>query len=201
MKKYIFIVLIGLTSLGVMAQNHQGHNPYQGNPGNVPAQYTNPNEAYNNGYREGYRDGQRDAQRDAQKNSHHDSHYGQPNGQHNGQYGDPHHHQPAPTPAPVPVKVANAEQLQFALQVIGKQSYDDKRMEVAKLCVVLCPFPVRDLERMANCFTMEDRKVDFLIYAHKYCPDKENYYQLRHCLRYNSDYDKLMQAVDPTYRR
>lgn len=87
------------------------------------------------------------------------------------------------------------------MQVIEKQSYDDKRMEVAKLCVVLCPFPVRDLAKMADCFTMEDRKVDFLIFAHPYCPDKENYYQLRDVLRYRSDYDKLMERVQPGYRR
>lgn len=118
---------------------------------------------------------------------HHDHHHDQ-------------HHQQTPPPAPAPVRVANAEQVQMALQIIEKQSYDDKRMEVAKLCVVLCPFPVKDLARMANRFTMEDRKVDFLKFAHKYCPDKQNYYQLRDVLRYRSDYDKLMESVDPNYR-
>ena len=125
---------------------------------------------------------------------HHDPHHHDPH------HNDPHHH-PAPAPAPAPVRVANAEQLQMALQILDKQSYDDKRMEVARLCVVLCPFPVRDLSRMASRFTMEDRKVDFLKFAYRYCPDPENYYLLREVLRYHSDYDRLMESVDPRYRR
>ena len=156
MKKYLLLVLICLTSLGVMAQRTSNQRPPQGPP---PS---------------------------AQHDHHHDGHH------------DSHHHHPTP---PAPVVTATAEQLQLALQVLDKQSYDDKRMEVAKLCVVLCPFTVRDLGRMAGRFTMEDRKVDFLIFAHKYCPDRENYYLLRDVLRYRSDYDKLMEAVDPNYRR
>lgn len=130
---------------------------------------------------------------------HNDPHRGNQPGQPGHHGSQPGHHQPTPPP-PAPV-VANAEQLQWALQVIQKQSYDDKRMEIAKLCVVLCPFQVRDLARMADCFTMEDRKVDFLIFAHHYCPDKENYPMLRGTLRYQSDYDKLMERVYPGYRR
>ena len=131
-------------------------------------------------------------------------HHPAPQPSHYEQHHDPHHHDPHhhhPAPAPAPVRVASAEQLQMALQILDKQSYDDKRMEVARLCVVLCPFPVRDLSRMASRFTMEDRKVDFLKFAYRYCPDPENYYLLREVLRYHSDYDKLMESVDPRYRR
>lgn len=171
MKKYLLLVLICLTSLGVMAQHPSNQRPPQGPP---PS-----------------------AQHDHHHDGHHDSHH---HDHHHDAHHDSHHHHPTPPP-PAPVVTATAEQLQLALQVLDKQSYDDKRMEVAKLCVVLCPFTVRDLGRMAGRFTMEDRKVDFLIFAHKYCPDRENYYLLRDVLRYRSDYDKLMEAVDPNYRR
>lgn len=175
---------ICLTSLGLMAQYNR---PTQTPPPPAQGQY------------------------DQHHDHNHDTHHGNQPGHHNpnqpghhnpNQPGhNPGHHQPTPPPpAPAPM-VANAEQLQRALQVIEKQSYDDKRMEIAKLCVVLCPFPVRDLAKMANCFTMEDRKVDFLIFAHAYCPDKENYYMLRDVLRYRSDYDKLMERTQPGYRR
>lgn len=186
MKKYFLMAMICLVSLGVAAQRN---NQYPSNPQNHPqGQYDQHH--HNDGhhdqhqpartkdYQDGYRDGYRDGQKDAQHQGHHDQ----------------HHHQPAPAPAPI---VASAEQQQWAVQMIQKQSYDDKRMEVAKLCVVLCPFTVRDLARMAGCFTMEDRKVDFLIFAYKYCPDPENYYMLRDVLRYKSDYDKLMERVQP----
>lgn len=153
MKKYLFIVLICLTSVGVMAQHHHQDNHHH----------------------------------DHYTEQHHDSHH---HDQHHGE-----HH-----PAPAPVQYATVEQVNFAVQMVEKQSYDDKRMEVAKLCVVLCPFTVRDLARMANCFTMEDNKVKFLIFAHHYCPDRENYYMFRDVLRYRSDYDRLMNTVEPGKR-
>lgn len=172
MKRYFILLMICMTSLGLMAQYH--HNTQTPPP---------PQGQYDHNHNDPHRGNQ------PGQPGHHDSHHGN----------QPGHHQPTPPP-PAPA-VANAEQLQWALQVIQKQSYDDKRMEIAKLCVVLCPFRVRDLARMADCFTMEDRKVDFLIFAHHYCPDKENYPMLRGTLRYQSDYDKLMERVQPGYRR
>ena len=173
MKRYFILLMICMTSLGLMAQYH--HNTQTPPP---------PQGQYDHHHNDPHRGNQ------PGQPGHHDSHHGN----------QPGHHQPTPPPPPAPA-VANAEQLQWALQVIQKQSYDDKRMEIAKLCVVLCPFRVRDLARMADCFTMEDRKVDFLIFAHHYCPDKENYPMLRGTLRYQSDYDKLMERVYPGYRR
>lgn len=172
MKRYFILLMICMTSLGLMAQYH--HNTQTPPP---------PQGQYDHHHNDPHRGNQ------PGQPGHHGNHHGN----------QPGHHQPTPPP-PAPA-VANAEQLQWALQVIQKQSYDDKRMEIAKLCVVLCPFQVRDLARMADCFTMEDRKVDFLIFAHHYCPDKENYPMLRGTLRYQSDYDKLMERVYPGYRR
>ena len=184
MKKYFLLVLIVLTSLGVMAQEKAPQHHPQGNqPGQYDQQHHHGNQpAQNAAYSDGYRDGYRDGLRDQNKNNQH------------------HHAQPTPAPAPAPV-VANAEQSQWAMQILRKQTYDDKRMEVAKLCVVLCPFPVRDLKLMIREFTMEDNKVKFLEFAHRYCPDKENYYLFRDDLRYRSDYDKLMDSVQPGHRR
>lgn len=146
MKKYLLMVLICLTSVGVMAQHHH------------------------------------DNRHPSHEQHHHEQHHA------------PHH------PAHAPILYATPEQLHMALEVLEKQSFDDKRMEVAKLCVVLCPFSVRDLARMASCFTMEDSKVKFLIFAHPYCPDRENYYMFRDVLRYRSDFDKLMDTVEPGKR-
>ena len=169
MKRYLILAMICLVSMGIVAQYH--HNPQTSPP---PAQHQDP---------------------------HHGSHpvTHNPSPVTHNQSGHHHHRPTPPPPPPAPVRTANPEQLQRALQVIQKQSYDDKRIEIAKLCVVLCPFTVRDLAKMVDCFTMEDRKVDFLIFAHPYCPDKENYYLFRDVLRFRSDYDKLMERVQPGY--
>lgn len=173
MRRYIILMAVCLCSLGLLAQyNRSTQTPPPPQQGQYDRQHDNHDRHHDN------------------HNPHHDHHHD--HGHHNSQ--------PTPPPPPAPL-MASAEQLQWALQVIGKQSYDDRRMEIAKLCVVLCPFQVRDLARMADCFTMEDNKVNFLIFAYNYCPDKENYYLLRSTLRYQSDYDKLMERTHPGYRR
>lgn len=182
MKKYAFLLMACLVSVSLAAQNTTSQSSTTTEKSQQASKA--PRRPGDPGYNDPYHHG------DAHYGDHH--HHGDPH------YNDPHHHQPTPPPAP---RVANDEQVRWALQVLNKQSYDDKRMEVARLCVVLCPFPVRDLSRMAGCFTMEDRKVDFLKFAYRYCPDPENYYRLRDVLRYRSDYDKLMESVDPHYRR
>ena len=182
MKKYAFLLMACLVSVSLAAQNTTSQSSTTTEKSQQASKA--PRRPGDPGYNDPYHHG------DAHYGDHH--HHGDPH------YNDPHHHHPTPPPAP---RVANDEQVRWALQVLNKQSYDDKRMEVARLCVVLCPFPVRDLSRMAGCFTMEDRKVDFLKFAYRYCPDPENYYRLRDVLRYRSDYDKLMESVDPHYRR
>lgn len=182
MKKYAFLLMACLVSVSLAAQNTTSQSSTTTEKSQQASKA--PRRPGDPGYNDPYHHG------DAHYGDHH---HGDPH------YNDPHHHQPTPPP-PAP-RVANDEQVRWALQVLNKQSYDDKRMEVARLCVVLCPFPVRDLSRMAGCFTMEDRKVDFLKFAYRYCPDPENYYRLRDVLRYRSDYDKLMESVDPHYRR
>ncbi len=182
MKKYVFLLMACLVSVSLAAQNTTSQSSTTTEKSQQASKA--PRRPGDPGYNDPYHHG------DAHYSDHH--HHG------DSHYNDPHHHQQTPPPAP---RVANDEQVRWALQVLNKQSYDDKRMEVARLCVVLCPFPVRDLSRMAGCFTMEDRKVDFLKFAYRYCPDPENYYRLRDVLRYRSDYDKLMESVDPHYRR
>ena len=123
-------------------------------------------------------------------------------GGHHDHYNDQHHsHQPAPAP----VICASPEQMQMAIQVLEKQYSDDKRMDVAKLCVMLGHFCTADIARLGSRFTMEDSKVSFFRFAYPYCQDPQNYYTLRDALRYKSDYDKLMESCRPgtatPYRR
>ena len=171
MKKLFFVLMLSMATVYGMAQHHHSQQPPQQNP---PAQH-HPQQG------------------------HHDPHHPGPQpGPQGHQPGHHPGHQPGPQgPAPKPIICAQPDQMQMVLQVLEKQPYDDKRMEIAQLCVVLGHFCTNDLARMANRFTMEDRKVDFLRYAYPYCQDPENYYTLRDVLRFKSDYDKLMDAVQP----
>lgn len=99
------------------------------------------------------------------------------------------------------VGAASPEQVMMVLDVVGKQSFDDNKMEVAKLSAALASFRVDDLARIAKLFSFESNKVEFLKYAYYTCYDPEHYYMLRDCLRFSSDFDEVMDAVMPGYRR
>ena len=96
---------------------------------------------------------------------------------------------------------ASAEQMHMVMRVLDNQSFDDKRLEVAELCVVLGEFCVDDLARMAEKFSFDDNRLKFLQIAYPYCVDPENYYYLRRTFTFDSNFDKLMETVQPGFRR
>ena len=116
-----------------------------------------------------------------------------------------HHHEPehghghGPGHASHPVFCATPEQLSMTLQVIGNQSFDDKKLEIAKLAVTLGHFCTDDLARVAALFSFDDNRLEFLLYAHAYCEDPQNYPFLREVFDFQSNYDKLMQTLYPNF--
>ena len=140
-------------------------------------------------------------------------HHGDHHGDHRG-HGHKGHHEP-PRQEVRYVEAASPEQVMMVLEVVGKQSFDDNKMEVAKLSAALVSFRVDDLARIAKLFSFrvddlariaklfsfESNKVEFLKYAYATCYDPEHYYLLKDCLRFSSDFDELMEAVMPGYRR
>lgn len=96
---------------------------------------------------------------------------------------------------------ASHDQVAMSLRVIEDQSFDDKKLEIAKLCVTLAPFEVRDLASIAAKFSFDDSRKAFLIYAYRTCCDPENYYYLRDVFSFRSNFDEMMEAVMPGYLR
>lgn len=99
------------------------------------------------------------------------------------------------------VECATNQQMQMTLQVLDQQSFDDKKLEIAKLCVTLGHFCTNDLARMAAKFTFDDNRLAFLTYAYDFCEDPEYYYTLRDVFTFSSNFDTLMDRVMPGYRR
>jgi len=85
-------------------------------------------------------------------------------------------------------------------QVMADMSFDDKKLEVAKLAVCLAPFCARDLAQLASVFSFDESRLAFLQFAYPYCSDPENYPFLRDVFSFNSNYDKLMQSIHPSHR-
>ena len=89
----------------------------------------------------------------------------------------------------------------MSLRTLESQSFDDKKLEIAKLCVTLASFEVRDLAQMASKFSFDDNRKAFLIYAYQTCCDRENYYLLRDAFSFRSNFDEMMETILPGYKR
>ena len=119
----------------------------------------------------------------------------------------PHHHEPAHRPGSEhghgharPVLCATAEQMSMTLQVVGNQSFDDKKLEIAKLAVTLGHFCTDDLTQVAQLFSFDENRLAFLLYAHAYCEDPQNYPALRDVFKFQSNYDELIRTLYPSRR-
>ena len=99
------------------------------------------------------------------------------------------------------VECATPDQMKMVIKAMKKESFDDGRLELGKLCVVLGHFCTNDLYRMAEMFSFDDNRLAFLEYAYRYCEDPENYYSLKDVFSFQSNFDKLMDSVQPRGRR
>lgn len=95
---------------------------------------------------------------------------------------------------------ATPEQLSMTMQVVGSQSFDDKKLEIAKLAVTLGHFCTDDLAQVARLFSFDDNRLAFLKYAHAYCEDPENYPSLHDVFSLQSNYDELIRTLYPSRR-
>ena len=107
------------------------------------------------------------------------------------------HHGTPPAPAQ---PCATPEQMQLVIQTLKAQSFDDKKVEIAELCVTIGHFCTDDLSRMAAEMSFDDSRLAFLQYAYTYCTDKENYPMLHDSFAFQSNFEKLMDAVRPPRR-
>ena len=87
--------------------------------------------------------------------------------------------------------------MQLVIKTLKAQSFDENKLEIAKLCVTIGLFCTDDLARMAAEMTFDDSRLAFLIYAHPYCTDRERYPTLRDCFTFSLNFDKLMETVYP----
>ena len=102
---------------------------------------------------------------------------------------------------PPRIECATSEQIGMTLQVLNNQPFDDKKLEIAKLCVVLTRFCTNDLGRMAATFSFDDNRTKFLIFAYDYCEDPENYPSLYDVFEFRNNYDQMIETLYSRKRR
>ena len=96
---------------------------------------------------------------------------------------------------------ASPEQMQAVMDALSGQSFDDKKLEIAKLCVTIGYFCTADMAQMATVFSFDDKRLEFFKYAYTYCIDKENYPTLRDSFTFKSNFDDLLDYIYPNLRK
>ena len=96
---------------------------------------------------------------------------------------------------------ASHEQMQAVMDALNGQSFDDKKLEIAKLCVTIGYFCTADMAQMATVFSFDDKRLEFLKYAYPYCLDKEQYPTLRESFSFRSNFDALLDYIYPNLRK
>lgn len=116
-------------------------------------------------------------------NNHHDDAYGVVNGGHRG-------HDDRVMVAP-----ASKDEAEMVIKLVKKTSFDDNKLEVAKVCLALRPMFASDIEAIARCFSFDDGRLQFLKYAYPYCVDKENAINFGRVFSFKSNSDKLYEFI------
>ena len=91
--------------------------------------------------------------------------------------------------------VASQEQVRMIVDVIEKQSFDENKLEIAKLSVSLVPLYTSDLAKIASKFSFDSNRLAFLKYAYSTCADPERYPALKSVFEFGSNYDELLDYI------
>ena len=97
------------------------------------------------------------------------------------------------------VSVASPEQVRLIVETVRNESFDDKRYNIAILCVKLIGIPTDGLRNIAREFSFDDNRLKFLKDAYYFCPDRERYWELKDCFSFSTNGDELLRFIKDKY--
>lgn len=109
-------------------------------------------------------------------------------------HGDPGMGMP-PAQMPFTMPVMDKKEAKMVVDLLKRVSFDDQRLEIAKVVLALRPMTARDIASCVKCFTFASNKKAFAMYAFPFCADKENAELIEKSLTYRSDRDEFLRMV------
>jgi hypothetical protein len=79
----------------------------------------------------------------------------------------------------------------YALRSIERKSFSDTQLRLAKQIADTNCLTVRQIKRIANVFSFESTKLDFVKYSYNSCYDPENYWMVNDVFSFSSSTDEL----------
>ena len=93
------------------------------------------------------------------------------------------------------IRHAENKEVTMIVNLLKKLSFDDQRLEAAKVCISLRPMMAEDIQKMAKTFSFDDGRMKFLEFAFAYCVDREKYYIMNDVFTFRSNADKCFKNL------
>ena len=112
----------------------------------------------------------------------------------------PHQHQADYTPVPEMPRVCTPEEAERMYQTLKKESFDENRLNMAKFMVPSNRLLAIQIKHLAESFSFDKSKVDFLKFAYDFCVDPNNYYTCLEVLTFAKDKEDVMKHIQSKKR-
>ena len=107
----------------------------------------------------------------------------------------PPQHQAGYVPAPDMPRVCTPEEAERMYQTLKKESFDENRLNMAKFMVPSNRLLAIQIKHLAESFSFDKSKVDFLKFAYDFCVDPNNYYTCLEVLSFAKDKEDVMRYI------
>ena len=109
--------------------------------------------------------------------------------------------QHGPLDRPHTPPIMDNDSFEAALRIISKESFDGKRLDVAKQIVKDNWMSVRQIASICKLFTYDSNRLDFAKSAYHSCINKQLYFQLDEVFTYNASKEELNDYIQQTKRQ
>jgi len=84
---------------------------------------------------------------------------------------------------------------QEGLSAVKSKSFEDSKMEIAKQITKGNCLTAKQIKQMMGAFDFEDSRLEYAIFAHGYCYDANNYWQVHDAFTFESSIEELNDAI------
>lgn len=81
------------------------------------------------------------------------------------------------------------------MRIISKESFDNKRLEVAKQIVRDNGMSTQQIVQVCSLFTFDSNRLEFAKFAYHFCVDRKRYFLLDEVFTYNSSKEELKEYI------
>ena len=97
-------------------------------------------------------------------------------------------------------RVCTPEEAERMYQTLKKESFDENRLNMAKFMVPSNRLLAIQIKHLAESFSFDKSKVDFLKFAYDFCVDPNNYYTCLEVLTFAKDKEDVMKHIQSKKR-